>query len=68
VRDIPLWVVLGASITYYGWRVGVTVLCMITVHRIMAQAGYRIDVWALCVATLCVLVATRVWAPRNGKE
>lgn len=62
-----LWQVLAASIVYYGWRTAVTVLCMITVHRVMAQAGYRIDVWALCVATLCVLVATRVWAPRMEK-
>ena len=62
-RDTPLWQVLGASLLYYGWRTAVTLACMITMHRIVAQAGYRIDVLSFSVATLCVLVATRVWAP-----
>lgn len=42
----------------------VTLLCCLTVQRMIASEGYRCEMSTLLVAAACVIIAVRFWTPR----
>ena len=53
---------------WFTWRLLITLACMITIHNVIEQEGYRIEWSTLAIATVCTIVAIRIWMPTYKHE
>lgn len=52
-------------IFWFGARIGVTLACILTVQHVITQEGYRVEFKSLFISTICLIIVTRFWSPKQ---
>lgn len=50
---------------WFGIRIGVTLACILTVQHTITEEGYRVEFKNLLIATICLIIVTRFWLPKQ---
>lgn len=55
-------------ILWFMIRAAVTLVCVYTVQNLIHQEGYRVEFGTLLLASICAIIAIRMWMPSSCKE
>jgi hypothetical protein len=55
-------------IVWFTVRAAITLVCIWTVQNLIHQEGYRVEFSTLLLASICAIVAIRMWMPSCQKE
>jgi uncharacterized membrane protein len=54
-------------VVWFAIRVVVTLACIYSIQNIIHQEGYRVEFTTLLLASICAIIAIRMWMP-SSKE
>jgi hypothetical protein len=55
-------------VMWFALRAVVTLVCIYSIQNLIHQEGYRVEFSTLLLASICAIVAIRMWMPSYHKE
>lgn len=59
---------MAHRVMWFVIRAAVTLACVWTIHNLVNRYGYKVDFESILLASVCAIVAMRVWLPSYPKD